>query len=348
MACAQHIGQLAHLLGVGDGLVEGLGKVVGHQNGKVGVRTLLFLEAVAVDHGKVVVVVFLRHKAAGVLAEGAHLVFPRLRVADELGLIQHLVHLFHHLIAALHTHADVHRAGLVGDVVLCAELFQPVCSAASSADDHLVRVHGQQAVAVLQQHALAAFLFQNDVLALGIEAHLHAVVRQIVLDGQIQLLCLLGTQMADGAVHQFQTRMDGVFADLLDVLTGVDALHMGVCAELQIDLIGVVDEFLRKLLPDEGGQVAAHLVGKAQLAVRERTRTGKAGGDGTGGAAVDTVAHLCLGAVAFFHRLALFHQQHLLFAAVAQQLHSGKDAGRARTHNDQIVLFHDFVPFSFS
>ena len=30
-----------------------LGKVVGHQNGKVGVRALLFLEAVAVDHGKV-------------------------------------------------------------------------------------------------------------------------------------------------------------------------------------------------------------------------------------------------------------------------------------------------------
>lgn len=116
----------------------------------------------------------------------------------------------------------------MGNVVLCAELFQPVCAAASGADDHLVRVHRQQAVAVLQQHALAAFLFQNDVFALGIEAHLHAVVRQIVLDGQIQLLRLLGAQMADGAVHQFQTRMDGVFADLLDVLTGVDALHMGV------------------------------------------------------------------------------------------------------------------------
>ena len=154
--------------------------------------------------------------------------------------------------------------------------------------------------------------------------------------------------MADGAVHQLQTRVDGVFADLLDVLTGVDALHMGVCAELQINFIGVVDQLLRKLLPDEGGQVAAHLIRQAQLAVRERARTGKAGGDGAGGAAVDAVAYLCLGAVALFHRLALFHQQHLLFAAVAQQLHSGKDAGRARTHDDQIVLFHDFVPFSFS
>ena len=48
---------------------------------------------------------------------------------------------------------------------------------------------------------------------------------------------------------------------------------------------GVVDQLLGKLLPDEGGQVAAHLIGKAQLAVRERARTGKAGGDGAGGAA---------------------------------------------------------------
>ena len=155
----------------------------------------------------------------------------------------------------------------MGNVVLCAELFQPVCAAASGADDHLVRIHGQQVLAVLQQHALAAVLFQNDVLALGRKAHLHAVVCQIVLDGKIQLLRLLGAQMADGAIHQLQAGMDGVFADLLDVLAGVDALHMGVCAELQINFIGVVDQLLRKLLPDKGGQVAAHLVGKAQLAV---------------------------------------------------------------------------------
>jgi len=233
----------------------------------------------------------------------------------------------------------------MGNVVLGAELFQPVCAAPTGADDHLVRIHGQQVIAILQQHTLAAILFQNDVLTLGVEQHFHTVVGQIILDGQIQLLCLLGAQMTDGAVHQLQAGMDGVFADLLDILAGVDALHMGVCAELQIDLIGVVDQLLGKLLPDEGGQVAAHLIGKAQLAVRERARTGKAGGDGAGGAAVDAVANLRLGAVALFHGLAFFHQQHLLFAAVAQQLHSGKDAGRACAHNDQVVLFHNVFLF---
>ena len=76
--------------------------------------------------------------------------------------------------------------------------------------------------------------------------------------------------MADGAVHQLQAGVDGVLADLLDVLAGVDALHMGVCAELEVDLVGVVDELLCKLFADEAGQVAADLIGEAQLARRRR------------------------------------------------------------------------------
>jgi len=119
---------------------------------------------------------------------------------------------------------------------------------------------------------------------------------------------------------------------------------MRVSAKFQIDLVSVVDQLLGKILTDQLRQLAANLIGEGQLAVRERTGTGKAGGDGAGGAAVDAVAHFGFGAVALFHGLALFHQQHLLFAAVAQQLHSGKNASRAGTDNDQIILFH----FSFS
>ena len=342
VARAQHVGQLTHLLGVGDGLVEGLSEVVGDEDGQVGVLALLLLEAVAIDHGQIVVVVLLSHKAAGILAEGAHLVLPGLGVADEFGLVQHLVHLFHDLVAALHAHADVNGAGLVGDVVLGADLLQPVGTAAARADDHSIGINsmGFLVLGSLDEHALALLVLQDDVLTLGAEQHLHTVVGQIVLDGQIQLLGLLGAQMTDGAVHQLQAGVDGVLADLLDVLAGVDALHMGVGTELEVDLIGVMDELLCELLANQGGQVAAHLIGKAQLAVRERASTGEAGGNGAGGTAIDAVAQLGLGAVALFHRLALFHQQDLFLAAVAQQLYSGEDAGRTGTHNDQIVFFH--------
>ena len=234
----------------------------------------------------------------------------------------------------------------MGDVVLRTDLLQPVRAAAAGADDDGIRVDGAGFLAAIAEiYALADLVFEDDVLTLGGEEHLHAVVGQIVLDGQIQLLGLLGAEVADGAVHQLQARVDGVLADLLDVLAGVDALHMGVGTEFEVDLIRVVDELLRELLADEAGQVAADLIGEAQLAVRESARTGEAGGDGAGGAAVDAVAQLCLGAVALFHRLAFFHQQDLLLAAVAQQLHSGKDAGRAGTDDDQVVVVHNVFPY---
>ena len=122
------------------GWLKGSVKLWEHEDGQVGVLALLLLEAVAIDHGQIVVVVLLSHKAAGVLAEGAHLVLPGLGVADELGLVQHLVHLFHDFVAALHAHADVNGAGLVGDVVLGADLLQPVGAAAARADDYSVGI----------------------------------------------------------------------------------------------------------------------------------------------------------------------------------------------------------------
>ena len=45
----QHVGQFANLLGIGNGLVERLGKVVADQNGQVGVAGFQILVAVTVD-----------------------------------------------------------------------------------------------------------------------------------------------------------------------------------------------------------------------------------------------------------------------------------------------------------
>ena len=338
MPRAQHVGQLAHLLGVGDGLVEGLGEVVADQNGQVGVVALFLLEAVAVDHCQVVVVVFLGHKAAGILAEGAHLVAPGCRVADEFAFIENLVDGFHDFVAAFHPHADVHGAGFVGDVVFGTDLFQPVGAAAAGGNDHLLAEHLPGAVLLPQAHALADGAFQDDVLALGFKQHFHAGFQQVILDVQVELLGFLGAQVADGAIHQLQARLDGTLADILDLLAFIDALHLGVGTEFQIDLVGVVDEFLGKILADEVGQLAAHLVTQGQFAVGKSARAGKSGGDGTGRLAVDADAGLVFGAVAFFHRLALFHQQDLVgLVAFAQQFQGGEDAGRAGAYDNQVI-----------
>ena len=337
MSGAQHIGQLADFLGVLDGLVERLGKVVADQNRQVGVVALDVLEAVAVYHCQVIVVVFLGDKAAGILAEGADLVLPGVGIADQLALIQDIVDGLHDLVAAFDADTDVHGAGLVGDAVLGAELFQPVGTAAAGGNDDLLGMDLPLGTVLPDDDAGAGVAVQQNVLALGGEHHLHTVVGQIMLDVQIQLLGFLGTQVADGAVDQLQTRLDGTLADGLDFGPLIDALHMGVGAKFQVDFIGVVDQALGKFFADQLGQFAADLMGEGQFSVREGSGTGKSGGDGTGRLAVDTVAHFCFGAVALFHRFAFFNQQHAGLAALAQQFQCGEDTGGAGADNDQIV-----------
>ena len=155
--------------------------------------------------------------------------------------------------------------------------------------------------------------------------------------------------MADGAVDQLQARLNGALADALDVGALVDALHLRVCTELQINLVGVVDELLREILANQVGQLAADLIGQRQLAVREGTRTGKAGCNGTGRLAVYADAGFVLGAVALFHRLALFDKQNLVgVAALAQQLQRGENAGRAGAYDDKVIHGWGFSPLKIT
>ena len=176
LAVGQHVGQLAHLLCVGDGLVEGDGEVVGAQDGEVRVVALQVLVGVAVHHRQVVVVVLLADEAAGVLAEGADLVLEGLGIAHQLGLVQHPVHHLHDLVADLHPDADVHGAGGVGDVVLGAELLQPVGAPAAGGHHGVLGVDLQVGLAVGDGHALADLVLQDQVAALIAEVHLHPVV----------------------------------------------------------------------------------------------------------------------------------------------------------------------------
>ena len=292
----------------------------------------------AVDDGEVVIIVLLRHEAAGVLTERAHLVLERGRVADELGLIQHAVDGFHDLVAHLDAHADVDRAGLVLHTVLEADLLQPVGAAAAGGDDGVPGLDGVVLVPIVRHDAAAAAVAQDDVLARAAEEHLHPVVAQVVFDAEVDLVRLLGAEVADRAVDQTQARADGARADLLDLLRILQALDVLVRAELQIDAVGVVDELLRLLLADEGGQVAADIAAQRELAVRERARAGETGRDVAIRLAVHAPASLGLRAAAVFNGLPLLNHDDLFRGAAAQQLQRREDSGRARTDNDNICV----------
>ena len=246
---SQHVGQLPHLLGVGDGLVEGIRKIVAAQNRQIGVVAFQLLIAVAVDHGQIVVVVLLTDEAPGVLTEGADLVLEGPGVAHQLGLVEHPVHRLHDLVAHLHPDADVHGARLVGDAVLGAEALQPVRPPPAGGDDYVAGGDLPAVMAVGNDHAPAETALQEKVGALVAKEKFNPLLQKVLLDGVVDVLGLFSPQVADGAVHQLQTRLDGPAADLLHLLVVAQTLHVGVGAVAEVDLVGVADGLLDLVRP---------------------------------------------------------------------------------------------------
>ena len=267
LAIGQHVGQLTHLLSICDGLVKRNAEIVRAENGEVRVVALHLFVGMAVDHCQVVVVVLLADKAAGVLAERADLVLEGAGISDELGLVQHPVHRFHDLIADLYTDTDVDGAGSVGNVVLGAELLQPVRAAAARGHYSVLGVDLQLFFAIADRDALADLILQNQILALIAEVNLHAVVQQELLNAIVNGLGFFRAHVADGTVHQLQSGMDGAAADFLPLLVVAKALNVLIGAKIQINLIRVVDGLLCQLRPDQVRQIAAHLIAEGQLAV---------------------------------------------------------------------------------
>ena len=193
-------------------------------------------------------------------------------------------------------------------------------------------------LAVREVHAAADVALHDEVATLGVEVHLDAVVHEVVLYAEVDVVRLLSAHVADGAVHELESGLDGAGADAADLLLVADALDVLVGAELEVDLVGVVDGLLGQALANERGQVAADLTGQGELAVRERARAGKARGDMADGLAVHADAGLGLGAAALFKGAAFLDHHYLLLAAPAQHLERREYTGRSRADDDDICI----------
>ena len=259
-------------------------------------------------------------------------------IADELGLIEDVVYLLHDLVAHLDAHADVDGARLVLHAVLGAYLLQPVRAAAAGGDNSVLGIELKVLVAVVEVDAAADVAVHDEVGALGVEEHLDAVLHQPVLDGEVDVVRLLGAQVADGAVHKLQAGLDGAGAYLAHLLVVADALNVLVRAELEVDLVGVVYGLLGQALAYERGQVAADVAAQAELAVGERAGAGKAGGYVADGLAVHAHAGLGLGAAAASELAALFDHDYLLLGAAAEHLQRRENTSGARADNDDISV----------
>ena len=230
--------------------------------------------------------------------------------------------------------------------MLGAERFKPVRTAAARGDDRAPGFDLALLFAVGDDAAETGLVFETEIKALPAEDQLHAVLGEIALNGKVNALGLLGTHVADRAVHKLETGLNGAAADVLHLVGIADALNVGVRAEFQIDGVGIVDGLLREPFADERRQIAADLVGEGELAVGESASAGKAGRDVAVGLAVHAPAGLGLGAVALLDTLAFFHERDVALVALADELQGGEYAGRTGA-DDQNIRFHAST-FTFS
>lgn len=92
-----------------------------------------------------------------------------------------------------------------------------------------------------------------------------------LFNGQINSLGLFGSHVPDGTVHQLQSRLDCPFADLLALFRVLKTFDMGISAEFQVDLIGIMNGLLGQLRADQGRQITAHLIAQREFSIRKCT-----------------------------------------------------------------------------
>ena len=335
-AAAQHVGQPGDALAVAVGILEGLGEVLGHQQGEVGVLGVhgRVLIAVAVD-GDDAVGVLVDHRALGVHAEGAHPVLELLGAVDDLAFIQLVGQVGEHLIGQLHPDTDVHPVGPGGDVQLPAHLLHPLAAAAAHGDDAVAAV-----VAALVRHHPVAAVGALHGLHRRAEVDIHPVLQPVIQVLQHHQV-LIRAQVADRGVQQVQVVLQ---AQLLDGGCAGGVQVGPLAAVCHVDFVHIFHQLQGLLFADVFVQGAAELVGDVVFAVGKGPGPAEAVHNGAGGA-LDAGLHLHAvnGTVPPGQGVARLKQGDLQVRPLLQQLIGGINSAGASAHDQHIILHSHFL-----
>ena len=172
------------------------------------------------------------------------------------------------------------------------------------------------------------------------ENKVYAVLSKVIFYREIEFLSLFRAEVANRTIDEFESRLDRFLADFLDLVLISESFDMLVRAKFKINLVRIVDEFLRKILADELRKFAADFMAQREFAVGKRTRAGKTGRDMAVRLAVSAFAAERFRAHTALYRLSLFDNAHFFVATVAQKFDRRKDSGRSCTDYTNIVFFH--------
>ena len=221
-------------------------------------------------------------------------------------------------------------------------MLKPIGAATSGGHDDALGVDALFSVRACGNDASANIVLDNHVAALGAKAHLDAGIAKMVLDCKVELLGLLGTEVANGAVDHLEACLDGAAANVAYLRVVSRALDVLVGTKGEVDLVHLVDGLLRLFGSDQFRKVAADLVGQGELSVRERACARKARGD-IAGLAIYAVPGFIFGAMPPLYRKALFQQDDMGLGSLIDELEGCEDACRAGTDDDDICV-HGISP----
>ncbi len=332
-AAAQHVGEAGDALAVAVAVLEGLGEVLGDEEGEVGVVRVLLrvLVAVAVDRHDAIGV-FIDHHSVGVHAEGAHEILVVLGAVDDLGLVELVGQVGEHLGGKLDPHADVHAVGEGGDGQVAAHTLHPLGATPSGRDDAplagVVPLRGVDGVAAL---------LLADRLDGGVEVEVHLPCQLIVKVFQHDIV-LVGAEMAHRGVEQVQAILD---TQGLNGRIGGGVEPSSLPAVAEIDGVHILHELSGACLADVLVEGAAEVVGDVVFAVREGAGAAEAVHDGAG-LAPEAGLHLHAvdGALALLQGVAGLKDRDAQLLLEAGELIRRKNAAGAGTDDDDVVLIH--------
>ena len=338
-AASQHIAQPGNALAIAVAVFEGLGKMLAHQQCKVGIGGAQggILKAVAVGRNDAVGI-FVDYDAVWVHAEGAHTVFKLLRAVYDLAFIQLVGHMGEDHCRQLYPYPQIHPVGKRGDLQFPANLLQPFASAAAYGNNTLFA--GELSLCGVKP--VAAAFFQSQFFYGSVEIKIYGLPQFLIQVLQNDIVDIRA-QVADGGVQQEEPVLQAL---LFEAASGGRKHPCTLAPVADVDIIYIAHELHGRFPADVGVQGAAKIVGQVVFSVGEGACAAESAHDGAD-LAVDAALDLYSvnGAAAFFQGSAGLKDGDLQIRPPFCQLIGGKDTARPCANDDNVILLHKRTPY---
>ena len=332
-AASQHIGQPCDTLAVSVAVLEGFGKMLGHQKGKIGIFCPKLRTVIAVSiHRHDSIGILVNHHAVRIHTEGSHIILKTLRPVHNLALIEFIRKMGKDYCRQLHTHTDIHPVGSGGNRKLTAYLLHPFAATASYGYNTLMTFIG--------------FVLCQDAVALL--SHLNFFHRRV--KEEIHMFLHLIVKISKNNIIHVCPKMSHQklkFILQAEFLQGSPGRGIHLCSLTSvghIDAIHIFHEFKGTFSPDIFIEGSTEIIRDIVFSIGKGTRAPKSVHNGAG-PAFDTALDLVPinRAVPLLKGMPCIKNSDLKIASLFHQFIGRKDASRP-CPNDNHIIHSIFLP----